>query len=144
MAAADNAVGTQRIDATRQLAPRIRAYAEEVERERRLPRSLVQEISEAGLFRLWLPTIIGGDALDPLSTMRVIEEAAQADGSVGWSVMVAAQAAWSNPHLDEEIAATVFNCDDVFAGTLGPARRLQSRAGTARRPDPRSPVAART
>src|SRR5262249_26068725 len=72
---------------------------------------------------------IGGDALDPLSTMRIVEILAEADGSVGWCVMVAAQAAWSIPDIDEAIVGEIFTSDDIFAGTISPGSAVPVEGG---------------
>src|SRR2546430_16101939 len=71
------------------LAPHIRAVREELETTRRVPRSLVQAINDAGLFRPYLPHALGGLELPPLTVFRVIEEISKVDGSVGWCTMIA-------------------------------------------------------
>ena len=38
------------------------------------------------IFRLWLPKALGGPELSPVEFMRVVEVAAEFDGSVGWLV----------------------------------------------------------
>jgi alkylation response protein AidB-like acyl-CoA dehydrogenase len=129
MSTIESATATQVLDAARALAPLIRANADEAERERRLPEALLQELKDAGLFRMWLPKVIGGDELDPLSTMRVIEEVARADGSTGWCVMVAAQCAWGLPSLDQDTVAGVFNRDDIFASSISPGTAVAVDGG---------------
>jgi alkylation response protein AidB-like acyl-CoA dehydrogenase len=105
------------IEAARALAPRIRELADEIERERRLPPALVQELAAAGLFRLWMPRELGGDEVDPLTTMRVVEEVAKADGSTGWCVMVAVQCAFFLPCLELQAARSFLTADDILAGS---------------------------
>ncbi len=72
--------------AARELAPKIRAAADEIETERELPRPLFEAIADAGLFRLALPRSIGGVELDLPSYIQVIEELGRADASTGWVV----------------------------------------------------------
>jgi len=66
--------------------PRIRERREEIERARRLPRDLVDEISATGIFRFGVPRAYGGDEAEFPDFLRVIETVAAADGSTGWCV----------------------------------------------------------
>ena|ERR671918_1386727 len=75
-------------DAVRELAPVIETRAEEIEEGRRLPTDLVDALTDAGCFRMLVPRSHGGAELDLPAQMRVIEELARADGSVGWTVMI--------------------------------------------------------
>jgi alkylation response protein AidB-like acyl-CoA dehydrogenase len=72
--------------AARELAPKIRAAAGEIEAERELPRPLFEAIADAGLFRLALPRSIGGLELDLPTYVQVIEELGKADASTAWVV----------------------------------------------------------
>src|ERR1700758_4784903 len=76
------------IDAAKGLAPRIQASAEEIEQSRRLPAPLVEAMARAGLFRLWIPRALGGEEIDPMTLIRVVEEIARADGAAGWCVAI--------------------------------------------------------
>src|ERR1700680_2405218 len=74
--------------AARELAPKIRAAADEIEQGRRLPLHLVDEMQRAGVFRMAMPQAWGGPELDFLSQMRVIEALSIADVSAGWCAMI--------------------------------------------------------
>ena len=74
------------------------------------------------MFRLWVPRVIGGDELDPVSTLPIIEALARADGSAAWTVMVAAQCAAWYPYLDQDVVSSTFGPDDILTGTLTPLR----------------------
>jgi alkylation response protein AidB-like acyl-CoA dehydrogenase len=123
MPAIDIPASTDLIETARALAPRIRELADEIERERRLPPALVRELAAAGLFRLWMPRELGGDEVDPIVTMRVVEEVARADGSTGWCVMVAAQDAYFTPKLELEAARSFLTADDILAGSFSAVGR---------------------
>src|SRR5262245_65843156 len=91
MSAADDA-NEALVAAARALAPRIRACADQAERDRDLPPPLVDAMAEAGFFRLLVPKALGGGEVDPLTLIRVIEAVSEADGSAGWCVGVGAVA----------------------------------------------------
>jgi alkylation response protein AidB-like acyl-CoA dehydrogenase len=68
------------------LQPAIRACHDEIEREQRLPRALVEQLREAGFYRMVIPRSLGGLGVDPLTYLRVVELLAEGAGSVGWNV----------------------------------------------------------
>ena len=71
------------LEVARALAPRIRERADEIEAGRQLPRHLVLEIANAGLFKVALSQAEGGLGADILTTLGVIEKIAQTDNSTG-------------------------------------------------------------
>src|SRR5919197_4606742 len=74
------------LEAARKLAPQIRASADEIDRQRELPRALFEAIADAGLFHLAVPSAIGGGEIDLPTYVQVIEELGKADASTGWVV----------------------------------------------------------
>ena len=68
------------------LLPEVRRYHEEIEREQRLPLALLQQLHEAGFYRMVLPRALGGLQVDPLTYTRVVEVLAEGAGSVGWNI----------------------------------------------------------
>src|SRR5437016_3829396 len=82
--------GARLLEAAHALAPRIATCADEIERERRLPAALVEELAAAGLFRMLVPASLGGSELDLPSFAPVIEALARVDASVAWCVSQAA------------------------------------------------------
>src|SRR2546422_7692677 len=64
----------------------IRGYREELEREQRLPKALVEQFHAAGFYSLVIPRELGGLQADPLAYGRVVELLAEAGGSVGWNL----------------------------------------------------------
>src|SRR5258705_4011506 len=63
----------------------IRAYHDELEREQRLPKVLVEQFHAAGFYRLVRPPELGGLQADPLTYLRTGELLAEGSGSVGWN-----------------------------------------------------------
>jgi alkylation response protein AidB-like acyl-CoA dehydrogenase len=68
------------------LRPVIRSYRDEIDREQRLPKALVERCHAAGFYRLVRPRVLGGLQVDPLTYLRVVELLAEAAGSVGWNL----------------------------------------------------------
>jgi indole-3-acetate monooxygenase len=68
------------------LRPMLRRYREEIERDQRLPATLVEELHEAGLYRMVIPRALGGLGADPLTYLRAVELLAEGAGSVGWNL----------------------------------------------------------
>ena len=64
----------------------IRGYHDELEREQRLPKALVEQFHAAGFYRLVRPRELGGLQADPLTYLRTVELLAEASGSVGWNL----------------------------------------------------------
>jgi alkylation response protein AidB-like acyl-CoA dehydrogenase len=68
------------------LQPVVRGYKDEIEREQRLPRALVEQLHAAGFYRMVIPRALGGLQADPLTYTRVVELLAESVGSVGWNI----------------------------------------------------------
>jgi alkylation response protein AidB-like acyl-CoA dehydrogenase len=92
----------------------------EIERQRNLPPALVAEMTEAGMFSIWLCRACGGPELDFVGFLRVIEELSRADGSVGWCAMIAAGLGWLSGYMTADAALQIFGDGRRCAGTLSP------------------------
>ncbi|HEY2993376.1 MAG TPA: acyl-CoA dehydrogenase family protein [Methylomirabilota bacterium] len=64
----------------------IRSYREDVEREQRLPKALVEQFHAAGFYSLVIPRELVGLQADPLTYVRVVELLAEGAGAVGWNL----------------------------------------------------------
>ncbi len=64
----------------------IRTHHQELEREQRLPKALVEQFHAAGFYRMVRPPELGGLQVDPLTYLRVVELLAEGAGSVGWNI----------------------------------------------------------
>jgi indole-3-acetate monooxygenase len=74
------------VQAAAALQPMIRTYQQEIEREQRLPKPLVEQFHAAGFYSLVIPRALGGLQADPLTYLRVVELLAEGAGSVGWNL----------------------------------------------------------
>jgi alkylation response protein AidB-like acyl-CoA dehydrogenase len=105
------------LDDAAALAPRIREAAEETERGRRLPGSVVREMAHAGIFRLCVPRSLGGGEVDPGAVARVLEIIGEADGSAGWCAMIGATSGLVAAYLEPEAAREIYGSSpDVVTG----------------------------
>src|SRR5688572_22483255 len=74
------------LDAARELAPKIRAAADEIEAERELPRALFEALADAGFYHMAVPRSLGGDELDLPNYIQDLEELGKADASTAWTI----------------------------------------------------------
>lgn len=111
------------LDAVSALTPSIAARAEEIERARRLPPDLVDELLAAGCFRMLVPRSHGGAELDLPTQLEVLEELARADASVAWDVAIGSE----GPVLFRMLPRASFDAlyaagpDVIIAGAVPPA-----------------------
>jgi indole-3-acetate monooxygenase len=117
--AAESSIET--LAAVRELDPKIRAAADEIERERCLPMYIVQEMQRAGVFRMTMPRAWGGSELDVLSQLEVIEALSKADASVGWCAMIGCDGGYTTAFIDQNVAREMYtDVDMVTAITFAP------------------------
>ena len=119
------------LEVARALAPRIRERADEIEAGRQLPRDLVLEIANAGLFKVALSQAEGGLGADILTTLGVIEEIARADGSTGWCLAMGINSFRQSAQFTPEVRRTLFHSDPigVSAGSANPRGRAVAVPG---------------
>ena len=118
------------LTAATDLRGEIEAREAEIDRERRLPADLVETLRSAGLFHLLLHKSLGGSETDPVTAARVVEEVALADGSAGWCLMIAAQAAAYAGYTPQEPAAEILGRGPDRGGR-GAADRAGAAGGVA-------------
>src|SRR2546422_3711252 len=97
----------------------IRGYREELEREQRLPKALVEQFHAAGFYSLVIPRELGGLQADPLTYVRVVELLAEAGGSVGWNLANNSIGQLVTLGLPDEGVHEIYahGADTVIAGT---------------------------
>jgi alkylation response protein AidB-like acyl-CoA dehydrogenase len=116
------------LDVARALAPRIRARADEIEAGRELPADLVRELAKARLFKVALPEAEGGLGADILTTLRVIEEVARADGSTGWCLAMAVNTFRQSAQLAPAVRRELFFSDPIGVSAGSARERGQAIA----------------
>lgn len=107
------------VDAARALAPDIAASVAGVGGDCDLPADLVNRMIDGGFFRMGVPKSYGGLEADPATQVRVVEEFARVDGSVGWIAMVGVAGAYQSAFLPPEAARRIFgNKKTLCAGQI--------------------------
>jgi alkylation response protein AidB-like acyl-CoA dehydrogenase len=124
-------LSTDVVAAAQALVPHIQAARHEIETERGLPASLVQEMARAGLFQLHLPRSMGGLECDLLASVRVMETLAAAEGSVGWCASISSAISYLVVRLPPQVGITLFGQppDARLAGSLRPEGRSRMVEG---------------
>jgi alkylation response protein AidB-like acyl-CoA dehydrogenase len=104
------------------LAPVVAQWRDAGEQERHVPRPLFKALRDAGVFKMSAPTAVGGAEVDEETALRVIEEFARQDGSVGWNVMIASNAAIIASYLPVAALREVYRGgpSTVIASALAP------------------------
>jgi alkylation response protein AidB-like acyl-CoA dehydrogenase len=108
------------------LAGPLRAAADEIERARTLPESVVEAMVQAGLYRMLLPRAHGGGEVDPLTYFDVIEALARADSAAAWSVLISTSSMTSTVRgLGDAALAAMFSTprQTLMAGSAPPRGR---------------------
>ena len=114
------------IEAAQRIAPLVRACRDESERERRLPAQVLAAMQEARLFRIYIPKVLDGLEIDPITSMIVVEEIARADAAAAWNPMLGATYGLWAAFLPEHAAREIYGAPDaVVAGALRPSGRAR-------------------
>jgi alkylation response protein AidB-like acyl-CoA dehydrogenase len=79
--------GASLVDIARSLEPLIREHAAALE-DRHIPRPLVEALYDTGVFRAMLPREVDGLEAEPVEWLRMIEELARMNASVGWMAFI--------------------------------------------------------
>ena len=104
------AAGSALAERARALVPLIDASAAYADERGELAPELVAALHRDGLFNMWLPAVLGGAELDPVSSIEVVENLAYGDASAGWvqmaaSLSVGTGGAYLGPNAAKELFA---------------------------------------
>ena len=104
------------------LKPELRRYREEIEREQRMPPALVEQLREAGLYKMVIPRTLGGLQLDTLTYLRAVEVLAEGCGSVGWNLGNGGVGQLVTLGLPDDGVEEIYGkrADTIIAGTAVP------------------------
>src|SRR6266851_5086344 len=90
------------------LEPLIRATVDEAETARRFPDPVITAMADARIFRQLVPRVAGGDELDPITVLNVVEAISRVDGSAGWVAMIGSGAGLLTGYLDTDVVRECF------------------------------------
>jgi alkylation response protein AidB-like acyl-CoA dehydrogenase len=96
------------LSAATALEPLVRAAADQADVTRGFPHEVIAAMAEARIFREMVPRAAGGDELDPLTVLNVVEAVSRMDGSAGWLAMIGSGAGFLTGYLDTYVARTMF------------------------------------
>ena len=94
----------------------IATRAADTEQQRRLPADLAAELAQAGLFRMLVPTSLGGAELDVATLFNRLEQLGRADAATGWCVMIGGTTALISAWLPLEHAREIWADPGVITG----------------------------
>ena len=110
------------------LATAVAEHRGEFDSNGRLPDDLFEQLATLGLFRLLLPSSVGGPGLSALEFMDVVEAASALDGTIGWLVGNGGGMARVGAYLPAESVREIFDDPLAFVvsstGAVGRAVRV--------------------
>ncbi|MDH3601035.1 MAG: acyl-CoA dehydrogenase family protein [Candidatus Tectomicrobia bacterium] len=101
----------------------VSANADKAEDLRTLPQETVDALYETGLFKLKLPTELGGAEADPVTQIEVYEAMTRIDTSAGWALIIGAGSlGLAGGFLPDQAVKHIFVDDGgpKFAGSTAP------------------------
>lgn len=118
-------------DTADQIKQNVRVIAEEIrDRDlstefdalRKLPEDIVEQLRDAGVFRMNMPKIWGGPEMNPMDQVEVIETLCWGDASVGWCSFIWCDSGIYSGYLDDAVARELYpNLDIAQSGWVYPA-----------------------
>ena len=102
------------------LKPLIADHADAAERDRRVPKPVIDALAAARVFHIFVPRDFGGGEVDPATGVRLIEELSRADGSTGWIAMIGATTGVISAYLPAEVAREVYRPGVITGGVVAP------------------------
>lgn len=102
---------------------RMRELAAQHEVDRRVDRTLTQELCELGAFRLLVPKELGGSEASPAGFVRLLEELARGDSATAWCVMTGSTTGLLSAYMAPEGAAEIWQPSSITAGVFAPMGR---------------------
>lgn len=115
----------------RELSPIVAEHRQKFDAAGQVPDALFLTLAGLGMFRLLLPSALGGPELSAFEFMDVVEEASALDGTVGWLVGNGGGMGRVGAFLSEDCAREIFDDPNAFivSGTAGVGRALPVEGG---------------
>jgi alkylation response protein AidB-like acyl-CoA dehydrogenase len=118
------------LDVARRLAAIAAELAPEAELRRELSEPLVGALADAGMFRLCVPTAVGGLQAHPATLTAVVEALAVGDAAAAWCVAVSATSGLLAGYLPTESARAIYaGPRAMVAGVFAPKGRAMTEQG---------------
>ena len=89
-----------------------------IEADRRLPREAVEVLVAAGVYKLFVPTALGGRAASTREAVELIEALSRVDGSIGWCAMIGATSSLMWEFLDPATAREIYGPADAITSAV--------------------------
>ncbi|MCQ6275994.1 acyl-CoA dehydrogenase family protein [Bacillus sp. V3B] len=108
----------------------IRNRKDEFEAKRHVPRDMVQQLKQLGVYRAHVPQCFGGAGTSPSEFLKLIEKISEADGSAGWVASFGSANVYLAALPKDTLAQLYANGPDVaFAGGLFPVQPAEKVTG---------------
>lgn len=128
----DAAADTERIlEDIRRIEPALVERLDEFDRERRIPRDVIDSLKAIGVFDALTPRSHNGLQLGAVNSVKILEELARIDASLAWATMIGMESPQILALLPRETYDRLFLAEDrpLFGGTFLPAGRATKVAG---------------
>ena len=119
------------VDVARTFHPEIQERAPAIETAGRMPEDLAARMATAGLFRMLVPACYGGLEAHPREFFDTLAATAEADGAVGWCLMIGATTGLMAASLPEVFARELYDDspDNITCGVTAPIGKATPVAG---------------
>ena len=108
----------------------IRNRKDEFEAKRHVPRDMIQQLKQLGVYRAHVPQCFGGAGTSPSEFLKLIEKISEADGSAGWVASFGSANVYLAALPKETLAQLYANGPDIaFAGGLFPVQPAEKVKG---------------
>lgn len=108
----------------------IRGAADDIERDRRLPDTVVAALRDTGINRLLIPKALGGTEAPMVDVIDIMARIAAADGSTGWCAAIGAGSNVFAGYLHASGARRIFADPDQGSATMfAPVGRVTGNPG---------------
>ncbi len=111
------------------LVPTLRGRAAAAERARRVPQESLDDLSNAGVFRMMAPKKYGGDEASFETQCEVLAEIARGCPSTSWVATIFSAMTWLAAGFPDEAQAEVFAADPRISGVFSPTGTAVRRDG---------------